>query len=147
MFDTYCHVLVSYNSFPPLGLHATFIEYHLKAVLGVSELQQTAAKTKSTERWGIPGLKLDGSPCVTTVVAVLLHAPVAGLAGAQQARLRVGQTTSGARAGSIVGAIHAHAPRLKSVGPESWFASVARVAPASLVPLEQLRFNFQCSPA
>ena len=49
----------------------------------------------------------------------------------------MGQTTSSARAGSIVAAIHAHAARLKSPGPESCFANVVRVAPASLVALEE----------
>lgn len=57
--------------------------------------------------------------------------------GAKAARRRVGQITSGARAGSIVAAIHAHAARLKLPGQESRFANVGLVAPALPVPLEQ----------
>ncbi|KAG8502063.1 hypothetical protein CXB51_000228 [Gossypium anomalum] len=49
------------------------------------------------------------------------------------------RTTSGARAGSIADAIHAHAARLKppgAAGPERCTANVVPVVPALLVPID-----------
>ncbi|KAK5843997.1 hypothetical protein PVK06_000132 [Gossypium arboreum] len=105
-----------------------------KIFIHIKHIVKNAKRLYGT-KWRIPRLKLEDSLRVTIDVAVLRHAPAARLAVAEPARW----TTSGARAGSIADAIHAHAARLKppgAAGPERCTANVVPVVPALLVPIE-----------